>query len=266
MTVFLTPDGRPFFAGTYFPPSPGTACRRSARCSTRVSDAWRDKRAGRRGAGGRDRRAPAAGAGLSAGRTAAPSPADLDGALSRTLARRVRHRAAAASAAPRSSRRPWTSSCCCATTRAPATGSRSDGGAHAARRWPAAASTTSSAAVSPATPSTREWVVPHFEKMLYDNAQLLGVYAHLYRRCAGDDDASGVSIVGDPALGARRARDHRDGRLPPARAPHRRGRFRLVARRGHRRPRGHLLRVDPRAARRGARRGRRSVGRRASSR
>ncbi|WP_124711190.1 thioredoxin domain-containing protein [Gordonia insulae] len=27
-----------------------------------------------------------------------------------------------------------------------------------------------------------EWVVPHFEKMLYDNAQLLRVYAHLARR------------------------------------------------------------------------------------
>ena len=46
-----------------------------------------------------------------------------------------------------------------------------------ARRWPAAASTTSSAAASRATRSTPRWVVPHFEKMLYDNAQLLGVYA-----------------------------------------------------------------------------------------
>jgi uncharacterized protein len=27
-----------------------------------------------------------------------------------------------------------------------------------------------------------EWVVPHFEKMLYDNALLLGVYAHWWRR------------------------------------------------------------------------------------
>ena len=26
------------------------------------------------------------------------------------------------------------------------------------------------------------WVVPHFEKMLYDNAQLLRVYVHLWRR------------------------------------------------------------------------------------
>jgi uncharacterized protein YyaL (SSP411 family) len=31
----------------------------------------------------------------------------------------------------------------------------------------------------------RGWVVPHFEKMLYDNAQLLGVYAHWWRQ-SGD--------------------------------------------------------------------------------
>ncbi|ELB87741.1 hypothetical protein Rwratislav_38296, partial [Rhodococcus wratislaviensis IFP 2016] len=30
------------------------------------------------------------------------------------------------------------------------------------------------------------WVVPHFEKMLYDNAQLLRVYAHLGRRTGAD--------------------------------------------------------------------------------
>src|SRR4029077_12768719 len=27
----------------------------------------------------------------------------------------------------------------------------------------------------------RTWTVPHFEKMLYDNAQLIGVYADAYR-------------------------------------------------------------------------------------
>jgi len=32
------------------------------------------------------------------------------------------------------------------------------------------------------------WTVPHFEKMLYDNAQLLSIYAHLYR-LTGDDQA-----------------------------------------------------------------------------
>jgi hypothetical protein len=32
------------------------------------------------------------------------------------------------------------------------------------------------------------WTVPHFEKMLYDNAQLLSIYAHLYR-LTGDQQA-----------------------------------------------------------------------------
>ncbi|NLU82780.1 thioredoxin domain-containing protein [Rhodococcus sp. HNM0569] len=32
-----------------------------------------------------------------------------------------------------------------------------------------------------------EWIVPHFEKMLYDNAQLLRVYAHLARRTSSPE-------------------------------------------------------------------------------
>lgn len=32
MTAFVTPAGLPFLTGTYFPPSPGRGCRRSARC------------------------------------------------------------------------------------------------------------------------------------------------------------------------------------------------------------------------------------------
>ncbi len=34
------------------------------------------------------------------------------------------------------------------------------------------------------------WVVPHFEKMLYDNALLARVYAHLWRR-TGSNWAAG---------------------------------------------------------------------------
>ncbi len=56
------------------------------------------------------------------------------------------------------------------------------GRAHLPPRWPAAASTTSWQADSPATASTPSWVVPHFEKMLYDNALLLRAYAHWARR------------------------------------------------------------------------------------
>ncbi|MGW1772819.1 thioredoxin domain-containing protein [Streptomyces sp. NPDC002104] len=39
----------------------------------------------------------------------------------------------------------------------------------------------------------REWVVPHFEKMLYDNALLCRVYAHLWRT-TGDDLARRVAL------------------------------------------------------------------------
>ena len=56
-----------------------------------------------------------------------------------------------------------------------------DGRAAPARRWPAAACTTSSAAASRATRVDAAWVVPHFEKMLYDNALLLRVYLHWWR-------------------------------------------------------------------------------------
>ncbi|MFE9447097.1 thioredoxin domain-containing protein [Streptomyces sp. NPDC006739] len=38
----------------------------------------------------------------------------------------------------------------------------------------------------------RDWVVPHFEKMLYDNALLCRVYAHLWRSTAGDGAADEV--------------------------------------------------------------------------
>ena len=47
--------------------------------------------------------------------------------------------------------------------------------------WPPAASTTTLAEASPVTPRTRVWLVPHFEKMLYDNAQLARVYVHAWQ-------------------------------------------------------------------------------------
>ena len=81
------------------------------------------------------------------------------------------------------------------------------------------------------------WVVPHFEKMLYDNAQLLRVFTHLHR-------ATGSSLARTGRAG--------DGRVPAARPAHTRGRLRLGPRRGHRRRRGPDLRVDPGPARRGA--------------
>ena len=70
-------------------------------------------------------------------------------------------------------------------------------------RWRPAGCTTSSAAASTATRSTQRWLVPHFEKMLYDNAQLAVTYLH------------GWQVIGEGALPrGRRA----DGRVHAARA------------------------------------------------
>ena len=98
-------------------------------------------------------------------------------------------------------------------------------------RWPTAASTTSSAAASTATRPTRSGSCPHFEQMLYDNAQLARVYVHAWQ------------LTDDRALPGRRARH---ARLPRARAPHRRRGIRGEPGRRHRRRRGRDVRLDGR--------------------
>ena len=146
MTVFLDPEGVPFFAGTYFPPDEGRGMPSFRMVMEAVVDAFegrrgRDRRAGAADAGatGRDRRDRAGGrrsrVGAAGGGGGAP-------------ARIGRSPSAAASAARRSSRPPWRWSCCWRA----ASASRSS--AASTRCWPAA-STTSSAAASPATRSTQ---------------------------------------------------------------------------------------------------------------
>ena len=44
MTVFLTPEGEPFFAGTYFPPTPRQGMPSFADVLERVSEAWHERR------------------------------------------------------------------------------------------------------------------------------------------------------------------------------------------------------------------------------
>src|SRR5690606_38265906 len=44
MTVFLTPDGRPFFAGTYFPKSPRQGMPSFTQILENVHDVWLQRR------------------------------------------------------------------------------------------------------------------------------------------------------------------------------------------------------------------------------
>ena len=175
MTVFLTPDGEPFYGGTYFPkpqlPAADGGDRRrlaqpARRASTQNADALREAdRAARRRLAARPttlpgvdaprhapcRRWPAAFDAEWGGFGAAPkfpSTMSLD-----LLLRGVT--CARGDPAPRADRRRRRST-----------------------RWRRAACTTTSAAASPATRSTASGWCPHFEKMLYDQALLVRVYAH----------------------------------------------------------------------------------------
>ena len=75
-------------------------------------------------------------------------------------------------------------------------------------------------AASPATRVDADWLVPHFEKMLYDNALLLRVVPAL--------------VAGRPAIRSRERVARGDRRLPAARDAHAGGRLRRGARRGQR--------------------------------
>ena len=244
MTVFTTPTGEPFFCGTYFPPSPRHGMPSFPQLVTSVAQTWGERREDVLAAGQRIVTALAERSAVPPAGAAPPGPADLDAAVrnlaatfdranggfgdapkfppSMVLEQLLRHHARTGDAEALRLVE--------ATCDAMARGGMYDqiGGGFA--RYSVDA----------------RWVVPHFEKMLYDNALLVRVYAHLWR-------ATG-SELGPPG-GSR----HRG--LDGARAAHHRGRLRLGPRRGHRRRRGAHLRLDTGAARRGARQRRRSMGR-----
>ena len=232
LTAFCDPEGVPFYGGTYFPPEPrqgmpsfpmvmeavakswATQREQIAEMAGRVRDAARRRSAGieprpsePRPGGGRERGEPAAHGGRHGARRlrrGAEVPARLG---------------AGADARPSASPSPVE-----VTLDAMAAGGIYDqiGGGFA--RY----------SVDPI------WLVPHFEKMLYDNALLARAYLHGYQ-----------------ALGVERWREvcGADARLGAARDARARGRLLLGARRRLRGRGGPLLRLDAGRDPRGARRG-----------
>jgi uncharacterized protein len=180
MTVFLDPDGRPFYAGTYFPPHAGHGLPGFSDVLVAVSDVWHDRRA--------DvvEQAESVVSRLERLRDDAqlagsrPPDAEDFAAATQTLARQYDWANGGFGGAPK-----FPPSMVCefllreharsgdpdallmveATLRAMALGGMYDqlGGGFARYAMDA------------------RWVVPHFEKMLYDNALLARVYAHYWR-------------------------------------------------------------------------------------
>ncbi|MEU1127357.1 thioredoxin domain-containing protein [Streptomyces sp. NPDC005899] len=190
MTVFLTADAEPFYFGTYFPPEPRHGMPSFLQVLEGVVAAWTDRREEVAEVAGRIVR-DLAGRSLAHGGAGLPGEPELAQALLR-LTREYDERHGGYGGAPkfppsmviefllRHHARTGADGAlemAAGTCAAMARGGIYDqlGGGFA--RYSV----------------DREWVVPHFEKMLYDNALLCRVYAHLWR-ATGSDLARRVAL------------------------------------------------------------------------
>jgi uncharacterized protein YyaL (SSP411 family) len=173
MTCLLTPEGEVFYAGTYFPKP------QFVQLLTQVAQLWRDEREEVREAGTRVREAIAEQTAATPTRANLPSAADLTDAVA-SLAADFDRTNAGFGRAPkfppsmvvefllREHERTGNEDALHMAVRtldAMARGGMYDQLAGGFARYSVDAA----------------WVVPHFEKMLYDNAQLLRVYVHWWR-------------------------------------------------------------------------------------
>ena len=177
MTVFTTPEGTPFYCGTYFPPRPAHGMPAFRQVLSAVADAWATKRADLESAG--TRLVDAISGRLDLG-APAPLTADvLDRAVA-ALAGQYVEATGGFGGAPQfppsmvlefllrahaRSGEERALGMARGTLEAMARGGIYDQLAGGFARYSVDA----------------RWVVPHFEKMLYDNALLLRVYLHLWR-------------------------------------------------------------------------------------
>jgi uncharacterized protein YyaL (SSP411 family) len=177
MTVFTTPDGHPFYCGTYFPPRPAHGMPSFRQVLAAVRDAWENRRQDLETAG--ERIVAGISARLDLGPPAPLSADLLDGAV-RELAGSFDETAGGFGGAPKFPPSMLLEFLLRAHAR---TGS--DRALEMVRRTAEAMARGGmhdQLAGGFARYSVDDaWVVPHFEKMLYDNALLLRVYLHLWR-------------------------------------------------------------------------------------
>jgi len=187
LTVFCTPDGRPFYGGTYFPPVPRHGLPSFRDVLGSLGRAWTTQRA------------------------------EVEASATQVIAQLTR-RAAGVAAQP-----PGAHSLRDAATELLEGADRESGGFGGAPKFPTPTSleallaaldvlppATAQAALEHLVLSCREmarrglfdqlgggfhrycvdasWTIPHFEKMLYDEGQLLRVYAETWRRSGAKDD------------------------------------------------------------------------------
>ncbi len=204
LTAFLTPDGEPFYAGTYYPPEPRHGMPAFRQVLTGIAEAWRSRRDEVTLQGSRIVEHIARAASLTA--TEDPLTPDIAVAATEVLRRSFDERWGGFGGAPkfpqpmalefllRRSLRgtPDASEMVSITLDRMAGGGIYDhlGGGFARYATDAA------------------WLVPHFEKMLYDNAQLLRLYTRAWQTSRTDARSTVAIETADYLL---REMQHPDG-------------------------------------------------------
>jgi uncharacterized protein YyaL (SSP411 family) len=225
MSVFLLPDGRAFHAGTYYPPRPMPGRPSFRQVLEAVREAWLERRSALEQNAESLARGIAAAQSGSAVRLDVPPPA-LDPALLSEAVRALARTEDAAGGFGAAPKFP-PSAVLEFLVRHAAAGS---GTAEAARDL--AGRTLAAMARSALFDQldggfarysvTRDWSVPHFEKMLYDNAQLLRCYIHWVRLGGTDVYPAGeaAAVAGSTADWMLSALGLADTDAPQARAAH----------------------------------------------
>ena len=173
LTVFLTPDQRPFFGGTYFPPTERYGMPGFPKVLEAVAEAYRDKREEVTAQADEITQAIAdVGGRAEAGSRQAMSP-DLLALATRKLTARFDERNGGFGERPK-----FPNPTCLEVLLRAKDGARVRKALDAMRRggiWDHLGGGFHRYSTD------EKWLVPHFEKMLYDNAQLLRVYVDAWR-------------------------------------------------------------------------------------
>lgn len=190
MTVFLTPDAEPFYFGTYFPPAPRHGMPSFRQVLEGVRAAWADRRGEVAEVAGKIVRDLA-------GRELKFAAIDLPGEeeLAQALLGLTREYDAARGGFGGAPKFPPSMVIEFLLRHAARTGS--EGALQMARdtceRMARGGIYDQLGGGFARYSVDREWIVPHFEKMLYDNALLCRVYAHLWR-ATGSELARRVAL------------------------------------------------------------------------
>ncbi|WP_256103878.1 thioredoxin domain-containing protein [Streptomyces sp. ODS05-4] len=190
MTVFLTPDAEPFYFGTYFPPEPRHGMASFGQVLEGVSAAWQGRRAEVTEVAGNIVR-ELAGRSLAVGGAKAPGEPELAQALL-GLTREYDAGHGGFGGAPKFPPSMVVEFLLRHHARTGAEGALQMA-ADTCERMARGGIYDQLGGGFARYSVDREWIVPHFEKMLYDNALLCRVYAHVWR-VTGSDLARRVAL------------------------------------------------------------------------